>query len=131
MSDFLADQRAAIDRRLKELEAFVEEHRMLERAKEALADVGVGPSRRGPGRPRGSKSTRARKPAAAGGRQRRQRRGGTRAEHALKAVRQQPGITIPELAKKLRIKPNYLYRVMGELQSDGAVRKEGRGFHAK
>jgi hypothetical protein len=25
---------------------------------------------------------------------------------------------------------NYLYRVMANLQEDGAVRKEGKGFHA-
>jgi hypothetical protein len=31
----------------------------------------------------------------------------------------------------MSIKPNYVYRVMSELQADGKVRKEGRGYHAE
>ncbi|MBA2506456.1 MAG: winged helix-turn-helix transcriptional regulator, partial [Thermoleophilaceae bacterium] len=56
--------------------------------------------------------------------------GGTRAEQALEIVRQNPGVTIPELADRLGIKQNYLYRVMGGLEADGAVKKDGRGFNA-
>ena len=29
----------------------------------------------------------------------------------------------------MRIKPNYLYRVMGELQKEKRVRKRGKGYH--
>ena len=47
------------------------------------------------------------------------------------AVRQNPGITVAELAPKLGIKhKNYLYRVLAGLQQDGAVTKQGRGYHA-
>ena len=59
------------------------------------------------------------------------RRGGnTRANQALELVRGQPGITIPEIAKSMKIEPNYLYRVMANLQSDGAVKKQGKGYVA-
>jgi DNA-binding IclR family transcriptional regulator len=42
-------------------------------------------------------------------------------------VEAQPaGITIPELAAKMGIKQNYLYRVLPGLQKEGKVRKRGR-----
>ena len=43
----------------------------------------------------------------------------------------QPGITIPELAAKMGIKQNYLYRVLPGLQAEGSVKKDGRGWHPK
>jgi hypothetical protein len=46
-------------------------------------------------------------------------------------VRGQPGITIPELAAKMGIKQNYLYRVLPGLEQDGKVVKRGRGWHPK
>ena len=115
--------------------------------------------RRGPGRPRGSASRRAataaapKKPEAkaakaepakakapkakarrkrrAGARTGRRKGSGTRAAEALSLVQGQPGITIPELAAKMGIKQNYLYRVLPGLQKEGKIRKEGRGWHAK
>jgi sugar-specific transcriptional regulator TrmB len=108
--------RSLIEERLKELD---EERKRLEKA---LSNLKGG--RRGPGRPRGSRST------ATSGRRRRRRRGGTRADHALKAVQEQPGISAAEIAKKLKIKPNYVYRVMAGLVEDGRVTKEGRGYTA-
>jgi len=137
MADFLSEQLTALEKRLKDLRPQVEEYLHLEQVKEALQ--GVGKPRRGPGRPRGSTTRRAR-PATStttrrrskNGRRRRGRRGGTRADQALKVVRENPGITVSELARKLNIKqPNYLYRVMNQLQSDGAVSKSGKGYTAK
>ena len=29
----------------------------------------------------------------------------------------------------MKIKPNYLYRVLAELEKEGKVRKEGRAYH--
>jgi hypothetical protein len=112
-----------IDSRLKELQ---DEVAKLEAARAAL----VG-TRRGPGRPRGSRSTasparRTRRP----GRPRGRRGGNTRANQALELVRSQPGITIPQIAEALKIEPNYLYRVMPKLVSDGQVTREGQGWHA-
>jgi hypothetical protein len=94
-------------------------------------------------------TTRRRRPAASGkrasgtrarsapsktttGRRRGRPRGsGTRAVQALELVKAQPGITIPELAKRMGIKQNYLYRVLPGLQAEGKVRKQGRGWHPK
>lgn len=115
-SNVLDEAKDLIEARLAELN---DERKRLERA---LADI-TG-SRRGPGRPRGSRSARS-----GSGKGRRRRKGGTRAEHALKAVGDSPGATAGEIAKKLGIKPNYMYRVMGELEKDGKVRKQGRGYH--
>jgi hypothetical protein len=121
LADFLAQARADMDKRLKELRPLHEEYLTLLKAKEALD--GVSSPRRGPGRPRGA---RGRAPA-----RRRSRRGGTRAEQALKTVKDNPGITVGELAPRLKIRhKNYLYRVMNGLQDDGLVRKEGRGYVA-
>jgi hypothetical protein len=126
MADFLKDQLQAMDARLKELRPLHEEYLKLERAKEALEGV-ESPGRRGPGRPRGS----SRASAGNGRRRRRRRQGGTRAQQALDVVRQQPGVSVRELSERLGVKhPNYMYRVMNELEGDGAVRKEGRGYVA-
>jgi len=46
-------------------------------------------------------------------------------------VQEQPGITVPEIAAKMGIKQNYLYRVLPGLQKDGKVVKRGRGWHVK
>ncbi len=111
-SNVLNEARALVERRLQELD---QERARLERA---LADLSGGKvGRRRPGRPRGS----------SGGRRR--RRGGTRADQAVKIVTSNPGISASEIAKQLKIKPNYLYRVMGDLQKEGRVRKRGRGYH--
>ena len=127
MADLLAQQRADIDKRLKELRPLHDEYIKLEQVKAALDSV-EGP-RRGPGRPRGS-STGTRR-SGSSGRRRRRRSGGTRADQALAVVRQNPGISVSELAERLDIpQKNYLYRVMNTLQEDGAVEKQGRGFVA-
>jgi|1185.fasta_scaffold1273382_2 hypothetical protein len=130
MADFLTEKRQEIDNRLKELRPLYDEYLKLEKAQEALAGM-EQPRRRGPGRPPGSTTTRRRAASGNGRRRRRRRSGGTRGEQALTVVRQNPGITVSELGDKLGIsQKNYLYRVMANLQEDGAVRKEGKGFHA-
>ncbi len=57
------------------------------------------------------------------------RRSGTRADQAAALVQQNPGISASEIAKSLKIKPNYLYRVLGELEKEGKVTKKGREYH--
>jgi hypothetical protein len=127
MAEFVDSTVKEIDSRLRELK---EEVSKLEAARAAL----VG-GRRGPGRPRGSRSTSSsstttrRRAARRPGRPRGRRSGGTRANQALELVRSQPGITIPQIAENLKIEPNYLYRVMPKLVSDGQVRREGQGWH--
>lgn len=175
MTDFLSEKHKEITDRLKELKPLVEEHARLEAAASALAGVGaaavaaVTPSRKGPGRPRGSGNRKgkaakgkargraskaaasiatavaapaakpAKKPArkaarkkaagAAKGRPGRRKGSGTRAAEALAFVQGQPGITIPELAAKMGIKQNYLYRVLPGLEQEKKVAKRGRGWH--
>lgn len=209
MPDFLEEKRREITARLSELKPLVDEYHRLESAASALqglASNAVSAVRRGPGRPRGSrtgarKTTTARATtarattarstttrgrtagrrttgrattgrtttgrtttgrgttarstsgrgraatrstrgasstatASAGATTTRRRPGrrkgsGTRAAQALSLVQGQPGITIPELAGKMGIKQNYLYRVLPGLQQENKVEKRGRGWHPK
>jgi hypothetical protein len=161
VTDFLDEKRQEITARLKELKPLVDEYSRLEAAAAALAGVGgpasssastavaaapATPRRRGPGRPRGSvnrktakvaaladpKAPKAPKAAKKAGRRAGRRKGsGTRAAEALSFVQGQPGITIPELAAKMGIKQNYLYRVLPSLEQESKVEKKGRGWHPK
>jgi hypothetical protein len=127
------EARDALERSVREL------REQLSAAEEALEKLGGkvtarrGPGRpagrRGPGRPKGSTN----KTSSAGGtrapRKRRKRRGGTRADQAVKLIESQPGISASDVAKTMKIKPNYLYRVLGDLEKDGRVKKDGRQYY--
>jgi hypothetical protein len=145
VTDFLDEKRKEIADRLKELKPLVDEYNRLEAASGALAGVGgsAAPaartatrSKKGPGRPRGSAAkttaTKTRKAGRPAKRRAGRRKGsGTRAAEALALVQGQPGITIPELAAKMGIKQNYLYRVLPGLEQEKKVNKRGRGWHPK
>jgi DNA invertase Pin-like site-specific DNA recombinase len=120
MANALDEAASLLRNRLRELDS---ERKKLERALSNLTGGRLG--RRGPGRP--PKSTKA-KPAATP--RRRRRRGGTRADQAVRLIKQNPGISAAEVAKKMKIKPNYLYRVLGDLQKEGRVKKSGRSYTA-
>jgi CRP-like cAMP-binding protein len=127
LTDFLDEKRKEIQARLKELKPLVDEYHRLEAAERALSGVTNSPPSSAPSTPR-----RARRTTAGGGARRGRPRGsGTRGQQALELVRAQPGITIPELAEKMGIKQNYLYRVMPDLASQGQVTKSGRGWHPR
>lgn len=117
-ADVLDQARSLIEGRIKELE---DERHRLERTLSDITGGRIG--RRRPGRPR----SRARRGTAA---KRRGRRRSTRADQAVRHVKNNPGITASEIAKKMRIQPNYVYRVMGDLQKQGKVRKKGKGYQA-
>jgi AraC-like DNA-binding protein len=128
MADFLAEKLQEIDDRLKELRPLHEEFLKLEKAKQALAGMDSAPTRRGPGRPRGSGAT-----SSGNGRRRRRRArsGVTAADKVLDVVRQNPGITVSEVGDRLGYtQKNYLYRVFHNLTEDGAVQKQGKGYSA-
>jgi hypothetical protein len=156
VTDFLDEKRQEITNRLKELKPLVDEYNRLEAAASALAGVGGSTSssstttvttrRRGPGRPKGSGTRKkaaaatataaapkaARKPGRPAKRRAGRRKGsGTRAAEASSFVQGQPGITIPELAAKMGIKQNYLYRVLPGLEQENRVEKKGRGWYPK
>ncbi|HEY7932681.1 MAG TPA: hypothetical protein VID48_02560, partial [Solirubrobacteraceae bacterium] len=94
----------------------------------------TGTSARRPGRPRGSTSRAQAKKQTSGtpGARRgggRPKGSGVRAAQAVTFVTGQPGITIAELAAKMGIKQNYLYRVLPGLEQDGKITRKGRGWH--
>ena len=131
MADFLQDKKREIEARLKELRPLVDEFHRLEAAVQALDGVESAPTRSGAA-PRKRRSRAAGGGSSPGtGKRGRPRGSGTRAKEALTIVRSSPGITIPELADKMGIKQNYLYRVLPALQKDGMVRKQGKGWHAR
>lgn len=121
MTDFLDEKRKEIDTRLRELRPLVDEFHRLERAAAALAGV--------TGSTRSTQRTTPRRRGGGGGRRGRPRGSGKRAVQAQELVNARPGITIAELADAMKIKTNYLYRVMPALQSEGKIRKEGKGWH--
>lgn len=51
-----------------------------------------------------------------------------RAEKALELIKATPGITAADIAKEMGIKPNFLYRILGELIEQGKVSKDGRKY---
>jgi hypothetical protein len=118
MAEFVDTTVKEIDERLRALK---DEVRRLEAARLALTS-------RGAGRPRGATSTRNGRRRGPG--RPRARRGGTRADQALRLVRSQPGITIPEIASSMKIQPNYLYRVLPKLEQGGQIKKDGKGWKA-
>ena len=122
MADFLDEKRTEIDARLRELRPLVDEYRRLEKAASALADVG------GTSKP-SVRRRRRRGGGASTARRGRPRGSGTRSKQALELVRARPGITIAEMAKAMKIKANYLYRVMPSLQAEGQVVKRDKGWH--
>ena len=147
-TDFLTKQRQQIEARLEELQPAHEEYLTLLKARDALAAVKPangrrGPGRppgsgrpagkRGPGRPRGSRTGAGRTTATNGRRTRkrgRSSRSNTRADQALALIKQNPGIKVPDIADKMGIRQNYLYRVTAGLEKQRLVRRRGGGFHA-
>src|SRR4051794_28759354 len=121
------EARDALERSVREL------REQLSQAEEALEKLGGkatrrGPGRRGPGRPKGS-TNKASSGTSTTTRRRRKRRGDTRADQAVKLIEGQPGISASDVAKTMKIKPNYLYRVLGDLEKEGRVKKDGRQYY--
>ena len=126
MSDFVQTEIKAIDDQLRILK---DEASRLEAARAALTGR---PRRRGRPATNGAARTSARPASRRNGRAAapRPRRGAhTRTNQALELVRERPGITIPEIAKAMKIEPNYLYRVLPRLASDGQVKRDGQRWH--
>ena len=127
MTDFLQEKKREIKSRMDEIKPLVDEFARLQAAHDALDGVaGAGAAS---GARRSAPAKRSANGAASRGRGR-PKGSGSRAKEALQLVKDRPGVTIPEIAEAMDIKQNYLYRVMPDLQKDGLVRKEGRGWHA-
>jgi len=114
---FLTDKRAEIEARAAALE---EEARQLRAASAALSqlqgDTTGAPIARRPARrkPAGPPTRRTTGPGA-----------GTRAQEAVRLIAETPSITIPQLADKMGIKKNYLYRVVPGLEKAGELQRVG------
>ena len=121
----LDEARDLVKKRLAELD---DERKRLERALAELGEKAVSrrPGKKRRGRPKGSGSKKGK-----GRTPRRRRRSGTRADQAVKLVADNPGISASAIAKKMKIKPNYLYRVLGDLEKEGRVKKKGRNYSVK
>ena len=114
-------------KRLAELD---DERKRLERALAELGGKAAKKAGRRPGRPTwlDTRKSDARPPKKP--RRRRKRRGGTRADQAVTLIKQNPGITASDIAKQMKIKPNYLYRVLSDLEKQKKVKKKGRTYSA-
>jgi hypothetical protein len=137
VTDFLKKTLKDIEARRRELAPLVEEYNQLQEAAAALQGVEGGSagssgrsgrSRPAAAPPRPARRRRRTSGSAGGGRRGRPRGSGKRAQQALDLVAGQPGITIPELAKAMKIQPNYLYRVLPGLEQDGRVKKKDKGW---
>jgi hypothetical protein len=119
VADFLDTKVKEIEARLRELQPLIEEYHRLEAAASALDNVD-GTARTAPARVSG---------ASRRGRPRGSRGGNTRATQAVELVRANPGISIPDLAEYMGIKPNYLYRILPQLEGEGKVKRQGKAWH--
>jgi DNA-binding MarR family transcriptional regulator len=125
LPDFIQTAVKDIDDQLRALK---DETSRLEAARAALA----GPTgRRGRPSSNGTARTRARSTSRRNGRPAipQSRGGNTRANQTLELVRDKPGITITEIAKAMKIEPNYLYRLLPRLESNGKVKRDGQRWH--
>ena len=133
-ADFLDQKRHEITARLKELKPLVDEYQRLDAAAAALdglpTSVHATPAtRRAPARTTAASAPK--RGTTHGGRRGRPKGSGTRGAEALALVKENPGLTVPEIAEKMAIKQNYLYRVLPGLAADGLVIKDGRGWKPK
>ena len=129
MADILSTLRSDLEKRIREIEPLIEEHARLRHALAALKGVGGSPA--GEGSSAAPKRRVRVTRAGAKGRRGRPRGSGARAQQVLRLVGEQPGITISELAQRLKIQPNYLYRVVPGLLKDGKLEKRGKGYHSR
>jgi hypothetical protein len=130
MADFLNQKRNEIMARLNELGPLVDEYTRLQAAADALDGVPSTPAQTPQ---RGSRHSATARPPRRGEydaeRRGRPKGSGTRSKEALQLVTANPGITILEIAEKISIKPNYLYRVLSDLADAGLVTKQDRGWY--
>lgn len=133
--DFLDSKRNEIAARIEQLRPAVAEYQRLEAAAAALEGVptangtGSGVIMAASGAPVAERVQKAAAVKQASGRKRGRPKGsGRRRAQALAIVRESPGITIPEIAERMGIRQNYLYRVLPALAEEGRIVKDGRGW---
>jgi hypothetical protein len=125
--DDLREVEERLQARLQELRPALEEYAQLEAAARRLGiDVDPRPkASQPPRRTAGPRSPRARA-------SRSKRRSGPpvqRRDQVLELVSARPGVTVPDIGKELGVDPTGLYRVVRQLEREGALRKEGMALH--
>jgi hypothetical protein len=132
VANFLDAKVREIEERLQQLQPLVDEFRKLEAASAVLNDLDGGRSAPRPAAraPRAASAPAPSRETNGGrrGRPRGSRGDNTRATQTIELVRAHPGITIPELAEHMGIKPNYLYRILPQLSEDGKVQRKDKGW---
>jgi ribosomal protein S25 len=126
MADTLNKIRSDLEKRLRELEPMIKEHAHVREALEALKSAGTRAERAVKSTAKGPRSTKTTTTTRGPGRP---RGTGGRAQEALKLVHKHPGITIGEIARRMKIQANYLYRVLPRLEKDGKIKKRDKGYH--
>lgn len=134
------DARKMLEQRRSDLQSELQD---IEKAISALGGRAARTVRGSTGSRRSGKRTRTTKPAARGKQsakgtqaktatqsRRRRRKGGTRSDQAVKLITSKPGQSASEIASELGIKPNYMYRVLSDLEGEGKIRKDGRKYYA-
>jgi hypothetical protein len=144
LADLVDQTRQQIAERQKALEPALEEYQRLEQALTALDAViqsfsGAGrlghTTSRAISRPGKARTNKGRRPKAKA--PARSKRAGVdrppspRAKQALAIVAERPEVTIAELASRMGVKANYLYRVLPDLERAGKVTRRGKGFVAR
>jgi hypothetical protein len=124
--------------RLEELRPALEEYRELEAAARRLGidvDPAAGTATRSAAKPSSTRKprmsgarraapTRAKRRAPARTK-RAPRRAVQRRDQVLALIEARPGITVPDIGRELGVDPTGLYRVVRQLEAQGAIKKEG------
>ena len=120
MPDVLSELRSSLEKRLRELEPLITEHAQVRKALDALEGVGKRAQETAASAAKRARPAKGASPATGRGRP---RGTGGRAQEVLAHVHKHPGITIAEMAKRMKTKPNYL------LEKDGKLHKRDKGYH--
>lgn len=133
MTEVLDDTRQTLAARMNELKPLVDEFHRLEAAQAAFdtalagikkpAKAPTARKRRGNGHTQESKAVVKERTGSGRGRP---KGTGKRGAEALEILRTNPGLTIREIAERMGIKQNYLYRLLPELAAEGRVEKRGK-----
>lgn len=102
-----------LEREIEDFDATAEAETMIAEAKAAA------------GKAENTDDTKQEKPAKA----QRHGRGRSASSRILTEVNKSPGVTIPQLAAKLEVPQNQLYKILPGLEAAGKVTKKGRGWH--
>ena len=133
MSDFYAKLRSDVEAQMEELQPAIREYERLSKILQAIDSEGQSPAAAGP--PQSRPSRRRSEPRSAGhtrpkGVERRPSEPrGRRAREVMEIIRSEPGLPIPEIAHRLKIRPGYLYQLLPRLVEQGIVLERDKGWH--